>query len=156
MVTTALLKLFNRDLEKLKVEIASYQEEATIWKIDKGIANSSGNLCLHLVGNINYFIGTILGETGYIRHREFEFSAKDLPRKELIKQVEDTLLMINKVVPTLSEEVLKKDYPIVVFKEDLPTFLFLLHLTTHLTYHLGQINYHRRLLDHPPQISFAQ
>lgn len=147
MITESLRSLFNRDLNKLKTEIEAYQNEENLWIIDKSIANSAGNLCLHLVGNINHFIGAQLGNTGYIRHRELEFSLKDVPRAGLIEKVENTIAMIDAVLPQLSEEDLKKEYPLVVFESKMTTDYFLIHLVAHLDYHLGQINYHRRLLD---------
>ncbi|MDQ1856756.1 DinB family protein [Chryseobacterium sp. WLY505] len=147
MITESLRSLFNRDLNKLKTEIEAYQKEENLWKIDKNIANSAGNLTLHLVGNINHFIGAQLGNTGYVRHRELEFSLKDIPRAELVEKVEATIAMIDSVLPQLSEEDLKKEYPLVVFESKMTTDYFLIHLVAHLDYHLGQINYHRRLLD---------
>lgn len=147
MITESLRSLFNRDLNKLKTEIEAYQNEENLWKTDKNIANSAGNLCLHLVGNINNFIGAQLGNTGYIRHREQEFSLKDVPRTELIQKIEATIAMIDSVLPQLSEEDLKKEYPLVVFESAMTADYFLIHLLAHLDYHLGQINYHRRLLD---------
>lgn len=42
---------------------------------------------------------------------------------------------------------LQQEYPILVFESKTSTEFFLIHLSTHLAYHLGQINYHRRLLD---------
>jgi len=50
MIIESLKSLYNRDLNKLKFEIESYKNEESIWKIDKNIWNSAGNLCLHLVG----------------------------------------------------------------------------------------------------------
>ncbi|MFZ4931764.1 DinB family protein [Chryseobacterium sp. Mn2064] len=147
MITESLRSLFNRDLNQLKKEIEAYKNEETLWVIDKNIANSAGNLCLHLVGNINHFIGTHLGNTGYERHRDLEFSLKNIPRAELIEKVEATATMIDAVLPQLSEEDLKKEYPLVVFESTMTTDYFLIHLVAHLDYHLGQINYHRRLLD---------
>ncbi|PTT43060.1 DinB superfamily protein [Chryseobacterium sp. HMWF028] len=146
-MTESLRSLFNRDLNKLKTEIEAYQNEENIWKIDKNIANSAGNLCLHLVGNINHFIGAQLGNTGYVRHRDLEFSLKDVPRAELIEKIEATIAMIDSILPQLSEDDLKNEYPLVVFESKMTTDYFLIHLVAHLDYHLGQINYHRRLLD---------
>ena len=139
--------LFNRDLEKLKIEIESYNKESKIWSIDKNISNSAGNLCLHLIGNLNTYIGAQIGKTNYIRNRELEFSNKDIPKKILIDQIEATIKIINDSLDNLNEEELKNDYPILVFESKSSTEFMLIHLTTHLAYHLGQINYHRRLLD---------
>ncbi|WP_445955922.1 DinB family protein [Yeosuana sp.] len=147
MLLKTLTKLFVRDLNKLKVEIELYNNEKNLWVLDKTILNSAGNLCLHLVGNLNHYIGSVLGKTDYMRQRDLEFSLKDIPRKELIKMVDDTIIMVEKTLKKVSNEELDKDYPLIVFKETMTTEYFLVHLATHLAYHLGQINYHRRLLD---------
>ena len=147
MVIETLQKIFKRDLEKLKQEIASYRDESNLWKIDKSIANSSGNLCLHLVGNLNTYIGAEMGKTGYVRDRDREFSQKNIPRDELVKMIEDTITVVANGLNKLKEEDLEKEYPLLVFKEKTSTGYFLIHLTVHLGYHLGQVNYHRRLLD---------
>lgn len=147
MLIENLKALFNRDLNQLKTEIESYQNESDIWTIQKGIANSAGNLCLHLVGNLNTYIGAEFGKTGYIRNRPLEFSLKNIPRSELLSKIEATLIVVNNALDTISEEDLKAEYPILVFENKTSTEFMLIHLTTHLAYHLGQINYHRRLLD---------
>lgn len=147
MLIQTLQTLFQRDLEKLKLEMESFQQEASIWKVDKNIANSAGNLCLHLVGNLNTFIGKQLGGTDYMRDRDAEFSRKDVPRAELIKMVEDTILVVEQSLNKVTTEQLQADYPSNVFGGKMTTEYFLVHLAMHLSYHLGQINYHRRLLN---------
>lgn len=139
--------LFNRDLNKLKSEIEAYQDESRLWLSSGTISNSAGNLCLHLVGNLNTYLGAEVGKTGYIRDRPLEFSQKDVPRAELILMVEATIKVVNHSLDQLTEADLQKEYPLLVFAEKTSTEYFLVHLTTHLAYHLGQINYHRRLLD---------
>jgi hypothetical protein len=146
MLIESLKTLFNRDLNQLKTEIESYQNESDIWTIQKGIANSAGNLCLHLIGNLNTYIGAQYGKTGYIRNRPLEFSLKDIPRVELLSKIEETIVVVDNALNNISEVELKKEYPLLVFKDKTSTEFMLIHLTTHLTYHLGQINYHRRLL----------
>lgn len=149
MLTETLITLFKRDLTALKQEVNLYKDEKKIWLVSKDIINSPGNLCLHLVGNLNHFIGATIGNTGYIRKRDLEFSLKDVPKSELIKQVDETIEMISRVLKSLTEDDLQKDYPLKVFKDYgvMNTAFFLTHLAMHLSYHLGQINYHRRLLD---------
>ncbi|MCU7617589.1 DUF1572 domain-containing protein [Chryseobacterium sp. PBS4-4] len=147
MITESLKSLYTRDLNKLKIEIESYQNEEALWKIDKDILNSGGNLCLHLVGNLKHFFGTILGNSGYVRNREEEFSLKNIPKSELIQQVEETLNVVISILDQLAEEDLAKEYPIEPLGYKMTTEYFLIHLFGHLSYHLGQINYHRRLLD---------
>lgn len=147
MLIESLQTLFNRDLNKLKTEISLYQDEKNIWHIEKSIANSAGNLCLHLIGNLNTYLGAVIGKTNYIRNRELEFFQKDISRYELINKIEDTIIVVNDALNKLTDEALQEEYPILVFEKKTSTLYFLIHLTTHLAYHLGQINYHRRLLD---------
>jgi uncharacterized damage-inducible protein DinB len=147
MLIETLKKLFNRDLNKLKSEIESYQNDQKIWHIEKCIANSAGNLCLHLVGNLNHFIGAEIGKTNYVRQRDLEFSLKNVSKRELITKVEETIKVVDSSLDKLKSEDLEKEYPLLVFDKKTSTEYFLVHLATHLTYHLGQVNYHRRLLD---------
>ena len=147
MLIDTLKMLFIRDLNILKSEIESYENESDIWKTQKGIANSAGNLCLHIRGNLNTYIGAQYGKTGYIRNRPLEFSLKDISRAELLSKIEETIVILVNALNTLSEEDLKMEYPLLVLKNKTSTEFILIHLTTHLAYHLGQINYHRRLLD---------
>lgn len=147
MVIDELRKVFLKDLQKLKEEIGLYKSETNIWKIEKQIANSAGNLCLHLVGNLNTYFGAVIGKTGYIRNRDLEFSQKNVPQKELVSMVENTITMLDKVMKSMADEELEEEYPLLVLKEKTSTGYFLFHLSSHLGYHLGQINYHRRLID---------
>jgi uncharacterized damage-inducible protein DinB len=147
MIISILQSLFERDLNRLKTEIELYSNEKNLWVIDKNISNSAGNLCLHLIGNLNAFIGAELGNSGYVRHRDLEFSTKDVARTELLEKIEATIEVVKKSLATVTQAQLEADYPIIVFKDKISTGLFLVHLATHLSYHLGQINYHRRLLD---------
>lgn len=147
MLIPVLESIFKRDLLRLHAEIEMYKTEEKIWVLDKDIANTAGNLCLHLVGNLNTYIGAILGNSGYIRDREAEFSLKNMPRPELLKKIKDTIIVVENGLKLLTEQQLEMEYPILVLKEKTSTAYFLVHLATHLSYHLGQINYHRRLLD---------
>ena len=147
MLTKNLIKLFKRDLTKLKEEIQLYNKESNLWITDKLISNSAGNLALHLVGNLNHFIGTALGNTGYVRQRDLEFSLKNISVEELIKQINDTIMVVENTLSSLTQSDLDKEYEKNPFKEKMTTEYFLLHLSMHMAYHLGQVNYHRRLLD---------
>lgn len=147
MLKETLRSLFKRDLAKLKEEIEAYRTEGAIWVVESEIANSAGNLCLHLVGNLNTYIGAVIGQTGYVRQRELEFSLKDIPRDELVQKIEDTIVMIDEVMSNFKTEQFDQEYPLEVLGGKTTTEYFLIHLAAHLSYHLGQVNYHRRLLD---------
>lgn len=147
MTKDILKELIIRDLEKLKIEIEAYQNEQKIWVIEKNILNSAGNLCLHLVGNLNTYISAEYGKTYYVRNREAEFALKDVPRAELVDKIEKTIVVISETFDMMSEDQLNEIYPAEIFIKNKTTGYFFVHLIMHLGYHLGQINYHRRLLD---------
>lgn len=140
-------KLFARDLGKLRKEIESYQHEKKIWYTEGTIANSTGNLCLHLVGNLNTYIGATIGNSGYIRNRDAEFALKDIPKNELLQKIDSTIAVVDRSLDVLREEQLNDEYPLLVWDTTTSIEFMLTHLAAHLSYHLGQINYHRRLLD---------
>ncbi|MGL2994155.1 DinB family protein [Flavobacterium sp. TSSA_36] len=147
MVIASLKILFKRDLTALIKELNTYQNENVIWATDKQIANSAGNLCLHLIGNLNTYIGAEIGKTGYIRDRALEFSAKNISKSELIQKIDETIIVVHQALDQLSEEDLETEYPLLVLDKKTSYVFFLVHLASHLAYHLGQITYHRRLLD---------
>jgi len=147
MLSKTLISLFERDLNRVIDELNLYQSESNIWKIEGNISNSAGNLALHLIGNLKTYIGKEIGKVDYVRNRELEFSDKNVPREKLINDLNDTLIIIKHSLKSISDEDLKKDYPLLVLSERTSTEYFLVHLATHLNYHLGQINYHRRLIE---------
>jgi uncharacterized damage-inducible protein DinB len=81
-----------------------------------------------------------------VRNRDLEFSQKDVPQEQLIKMIEETIKVVEGSLASIKEEDVKSDYSLLVFDKEMSTEYFLIHLATHLSYHLGQINYHRRLL----------
>lgn len=141
-----IIYLFERELAALKTQINEYPDEQSMWQIKGDIKNSGGNLCLHLIGNLNHFIGAILGNTGYVRQREAEFNLKNVPREQLLQDIDATTTMVRKVLEKLSPEQLRGNFPIPKHDQIVSMTYMLLHLLTHFNYHLGQINYHRRLL----------
>ena len=146
MITSTFKELYERDLSKLKNEIEQYSDSADIWVLAGDIPNSAGNLALHLVGNLNHFIGGVLGGSGYVRDRQKEFSETLVPREELIASIDETRQILADTFDKLTDAQLQEEYPIEVKDSKPITFAFLMHLLGHLGYHLGQINYHRRIL----------
>ncbi|SFQ38077.1 hypothetical protein [Hymenobacter arizonensis] len=64
MLVAVLKTLFDRDLNELGQEIEAYQDKKALWHVEPGISNSGGNLCLHLLGTLNTYIGAELGNSG--------------------------------------------------------------------------------------------
>jgi uncharacterized damage-inducible protein DinB len=144
-----LARLIVRDLRALTRELETYPSEESIWAVPPGIANSAGTLTLHLMGNLHHFIGAQLGRSGYRRDRDAEFTTRDTPRAELGAAIEAAIAMIEATLPSLSEEQLAEPFPIEVAGVRVRTDDFLVHLAVHLGYHLGQVDYHRRLTAAP-------
>lgn len=139
--------ILTRDLDKLSHEINSFQDEQALWETTGQVTNSAGNLCLHLCGNLNHYIGARLGNSGYVRDRPAEFSLKNVPKNELLRQIAQTNEVVQETLQQLQNGELSKEFPEQVFGYPMTTGFFLVHLSTHLAYHLGQINYLRRVLD---------
>ena len=146
MDRAAIQQLFLRDLDRLRATMEAYPHEADVWKVAGTINNRSGNLCLHLCGNLRHFVGHLLGGIAYSRDREREFGARDLPMTELLDEVEVTRDAVDKTIAALSDVQFSAPYPVRVLDKEWATDEFLLHLYGHLNYHLGQIDYHRRIL----------
>lgn len=146
-MTDVFIKIIVRDLDKLVKELEAFQDEKNIWKTTGNVINPAGNLCLHLVGNLNTYIGKNIGGTGYVRDRNAEFSTKDVPRQTLITSIAQTKMVVMTSLARLDSEALNQTYPENVLGYEMTTHYFLVHLTAHLSWHLGQINYLRRILE---------
>lgn len=141
-----LVEMLENDLGKLKNEINLYKDEKDIWKVKGEISNTAGNLCLHLLGNLNHIIGHLIGGSGYQRNRELEFSEKNVPRPELNKRIDALIELIKKSLPKVKDEDIYKTFPDKVSGKIREFGFALIYFTNHFNYHLGQINYHRRLI----------
>lgn len=146
MNTETLTQLFARDFETLESEIFAYSKEENLWIKESGINNSGGNLGLHLSGNLEHFLGAVLNKSDYVRDREFEFDGK-VAQEELAARIRSARQSVQATLDNLTSEDLEKTYPLQPFGFEMSTEFFLMHLYSHFSYHLGQINYHRRLLD---------
>lgn len=143
--TTNLTTLLVRELEAFARELDLYPDDASVWKTAPGITNSAGNLALHVAGNLQHFIGAVLGGTGYVRNRELEFSRSSGTRTEIKAELDAAITAVQKTLPGLSADVLAKVYPASpVPGRQIVTALFLQHLCSHASFHLGQAGYLRR------------
>ena len=147
MMTTAWIGgVLARELRTLAQELLAYEDETELWKVPPGIGNSAGTLALHLCGNLRHFVGATLGDSGYERDRPAEFERRDVPRDELLAEIEATAADVQRALAGLDERRLAEPFPLEIAGVRPDTGDFLIHLVTHLAYHLGQIDYHRRLV----------
>ncbi len=138
--------VMTRELKALRREVESYPSDAKLWESAEGITNPGGNLVLHLAGNIQYFVGAVLGGSGYKRYRDAEFGSRDLPKTELLREIDGALAAVETGMSKVNDADLKQPFPEAVGGVTPTTGAFLAHLAVHLGYHLGQVDYHRRII----------
>ncbi len=146
MSILSLKQLYLFELDNLHREISAYKQEQNLWVKRAGVNNTAGNLCLHLVGSINHFLGATLLNNGYVRNREAEFNTSNIPREQLLQSISNLKIVVAEVLDALTEDDLVKVYPF-DFMGSNTTDFYLTRFLAHLSYHLGQISYHRRLID---------
>jgi hypothetical protein len=147
MLNSILAGFYERDLRKLIEEVNLFKNEANLWRTQGAVTNCAGNLVLHLIGGMNHKFGTILANTGYVRNRDQEFALKNVPRKELIEQLEALITIINQTLNALTPEDMEKEYPMFFDQPGTSVQYVTVQLLAHLNYHLGQVNYLRRVLE---------
>jgi uncharacterized damage-inducible protein DinB len=155
MLATELSALYARDLTRLVQEISAFPDTATLWQTRAGITNSAGNLALHLEGNLREFIGRQLGKMDYTRDRPREFTDAAIEQEGLIERLAAVREVIPRVIAHLSNDELEAPYPELYAGASLRTRQMLIHLNGHLNYHLGQIDYLRRVLTGEGAITLA-
>jgi len=146
VIAEYLAAIISRDLRAVRREIEAYPDEVSVWKLPPGIANSAGTLALHLAGNVQHFFGAVLAGSGYARDRTAEFSRRDVPRVEITAQLDAAIAAVEQGLAKVSEKTLASDYPEQIAGHAVAGGEWLIHLASHLAYHLGQIDYHRRLV----------
>ena len=139
-------RLLVRELEGCRREVELFPDDQSVWRTLPGVTNSAGNLTLHLVGNLQHFVGAVLGKTGYVRDRDAEFNRRSGPRTELVAGLDAAIKTVRDVLPSLPDNALDQPYPEPVMGTTVCTGFYLVHLATHAAFHLGQIGYLRRAL----------
>ena len=135
-----------RELRALRREIEAYPDDDTPWRQVPGAPNVGGTLALHLAGNLQHYVGARLGGTGYVRDRDAEFSLRDVKRDEILRTVDAAVDAVDRTLSRLDAGVLARPFPEPIGGCTVETGDFLLHLAAHFAFHLGQIDYHRRLV----------
>ena len=147
MFANELVTLFVRELETFQREVEMFPDDASLWKTLPGVTNSAGNLGAHLAGNVQHFIGTVLGKSGYVRQRDHEFLRREGTRAEIIADLQNAIGAVKKYLPAMSDADFAREYPEAVGGVKMRTSLFLMHLASHAAFHLGQADYLRRTLN---------
>lgn len=146
MLSSLLAGMYTRDLNKFADEINLFANEDNLWKTAGTINNSAGNLALHIAGGLNYLIGNLLAHTGYVRNREAEFTAKGVAREELVAGLKNAAQLVEATLQQMTDEDMRQTFPIPFDGSPRSNSYILVQMLTHLNYHLGQVNYLRRVL----------
>jgi uncharacterized damage-inducible protein DinB len=150
-LTAEITAVLLRDLDGFRREILLFPDDESPWMTQPGVANSAGNLALHIAGNIRHFIGSNLGGIPYSRDRDDEFGRREGTRDMLVAELDRALEVVKAVMPALSPSQLDEPFPGATTPVPVTTRKFLFHLATHVAFHLGQAGYLRRIVTGNPQ-----
>lgn len=150
MLRSVVKAVLLRELAAVRRSVEAYPNEAALWKEVTGIVNSGGSLALHLSGNLQHYLGAVLGGSGYVRDRAAEFASREVPRAELVARLDAAARAIELGMESVSDDQLAAPYPEEVAGRRVATGDFLVHIAAHLAYHLGQLDYHRRIVAADP------
>lgn len=146
MIHEPIRQCIQRELRSLRRELNAYPDDASVWALAPGIKNAGGTLFLHLAGNLQHFIGAVLGGTGYVRHRDAEFSRRDVSRVAIARELDAASVAVDTGFSKLTDRVLAADFPEQIGGVTFTTGSWLVQIAVHLSFHLGQIDYHRRIV----------
>jgi len=122
-------------------EMAAPLSEEQFWVKPFPFGNSFGHLVLHLTGNLNYYIGAQIAETGYVRDRSLEFSdASQLRKAEVLKKFDQAIEMVLGTITRQTAEDWSKEYS-ASGADAHDRFGIVLTCATHLHHHIGQMMY---------------
>ena len=144
MITTILIDLYGKELDKLKNEINAYESDELLWKSVEGAQVTGGNLCLFIAGNLQHNIGAMIGDSGYIRNKEAELKARNVSRERLMEEIENTRQVVVDTLEQVSKSELLKVFPTKDFEEPVTTEYYLVHLLNNFSFNLGQMHMHRK------------
>ena len=146
MTGQTLAAIIGRELRAIERELNAYDTEEQVWALPPGLPNSGGTLALHAAGNLQHFLGAVLGGSSYVRDRDAEFQRRNIPRSELIEELRRAETSVRETLARVDGATLEGTYPLPVANRHLTTSDFLTHLATHLAYHVGQLDFHRRIV----------
>lgn len=122
-------------------ELATPLSEEQFWTKPFPFGNSFGNLVLHLTGNLNYYVGAQMAETGYVRDRPREFSeASRPPNAEVMKKFDEAVEIAVRTIRNQSADDWSKPYS-GTGVDAKNRFEIVLQCATHLHHHIGQMVY---------------
>jgi uncharacterized damage-inducible protein DinB len=102
--------------------------------------NSAGHLILHMTGNLNYYIGARVAESGYIRDRDREFTETEKPKKqEVMDAFDQTIAMVVATIKKQKPDDWMAAYSAEREPEAEERFMIFLRCAGHAYHHVGQL-----------------
>jgi len=147
MTTKELARLYKRDIERFITEIELFNDENNLLKTKGSAKNSSGNLTLHIIGGLSFHIGVTLANLDFVRNRNQEFIRKGVPRESMTAQLSNLIPLIVDTITSMPDRQLNELHPNLYDGQNETIGYVLTQILLHLNYHLGQINYLRRMLE---------
>jgi uncharacterized damage-inducible protein DinB len=122
-------------------ELAAPLSEQQFWAKPFAFGNSFGHLVLHLIGNLNYYIGAQIAGTGYVRDRPLEFSNASPPSKaEVLNRLDEAIAMVIRTIRSQSAEDWSREYS-GTGVDARNRFEMVMQCDSHLQHHVGQMMY---------------
>ncbi|MEQ1910163.1 MAG: DinB family protein, partial [Vicinamibacterales bacterium] len=144
--TSDVQTLLIRELDGLGREVGLFPDDHKLWVTPVGVANSAGNLALHVAGNLQHFVGALLGGSGYVRDRNSEFATRTGTRAQVQHELQAAVQAVESTLARMDTAALQRPMPGAPNGLTIRTDLFLLHLVSHAAFHLGQAGYVRRIV----------
>jgi uncharacterized damage-inducible protein DinB len=134
---------YYRDLTRRVHALCEELSEEQFWTRPYVYGNSLGHLTLHVIGNLNYYIGAQIADTGYVRDRPREFTETSPPAKdEVLKQLDQVVDLVVETIEAQTVESWSEKYEAVgaadIVKDRFSIFL---NCAAHFQHHIGQMIY---------------
>ena len=114
--------------------------QEAFWHNPYPYGNSVGHLILHLTGNLRYYIGARIANTGYVRHRDLEFTdSQRLPKEKVLREFDRTIEMVIATIRKQSPVDWAAEYSAEREPEAKNRFAAFLRCAGHAYHHVGQI-----------------
>ena len=148
-VTNELSRYYQEIADKI-TELVVPLTDDQLWTRPYPYGNSIGHLLLHLTGNLSYYVGTEIAQTGYVRNRPLEFSDPSRQRKEVVlKKFHQAIAMVRASLAQQKGDDLSVAYIAKGMEHADTRFYAFLNCAAHLSHHRGQIIYLCKQLGKP-------
>jgi uncharacterized damage-inducible protein DinB len=133
---------YYQDFVRRVKSLAEKLSEEQFWKKPYPYGNSFGNLVLHITGNLNYYIGAQIANTGYLRERELEFAENHTEHKgEVLSKLDEAVDIVIETLKTQTHQTWEEEYTAIGVDDVKDRFSIYLRVAVHFHHHIGQMIY---------------